>query len=243
MRLNRVINRTTGKTLIVPFDHGTSAGVLNGLDDVENIVNMSVKGGADAIMLRPALMKNVVQADYGNLGIILCLTGRLDRGVDHVEYNTVDYAIQCGADCICAEFKLGSDGDLENSSLASLIAEKAHEKGMPVMMTIYAQKKFIQKFGDSAYGYACRVGEELGADIVKTSVPCDNKEIIKSCVDSVSIPLVLAGGSNVKNEVLYSNIENAISMGFAGAAVGRNVWGCKNGENVVSELKRIIHSK
>lgn len=240
VRLNRIMNKNTGKTLVIPFDHGSSAGILSGLEDVKKIVDISAEGGANAIMLRPGLMKEVAMANSRNLGIILCLTGRFDRGVDHVELNTVDYAIKCGADAICAEFKLGSDGDLENAHLASLIAERAHENGMPVVMTIYAQPDFVKRIGTSAFAYACRVGEELGADIVKTSIPCD-KEIIKSCTDNVKIPLIVAGGSNITEEQLLSNIEFSVSNGISGAAVGRNVWGSSNPVKLVHKLKEVIH--
>ncbi len=242
LRLNRIINKNTGRTLVIPFDHATSAGILPGLGDVKKIVDISAEAGADAIMLRPGLMKDVAMANSKNLGIILCLTGRLDRGVDHVELNTVEYAIKCGADSICAEFKMGSDGDLQNAHLASLIVEKAHENGMPVLMTIYAQPSFVEKFGSSAYAYTCRVGEELGADIVKTSIPCEEK-IIKSCIDNVRIPLIVAGGSNVTEEELISNIDFAVSKGISGAAVGRNVWGSPNSYDLVCKLRKVIHQE
>lgn len=240
LRFNRIINKNSGRTLVIPFDHATSAGVLPGLDNVRKIVEISAQAGADAIMLRPGLMKEVVKANNKNLGIILCLTGRLDRGVDHVELNTVEYAIKCGADAICAEFKMGSEGDLENAHMASFIAEKAHDNGIPVLMTIYAQPSFVEKFGKSAYAYACRVGEELGADIVKTSIPY-NEEILKMCVDSVRIPVIVAGGSNVDEEELVTNIGFAVSNGISGAAIGRNIWTSSNPYDLVCKLSEVIH--
>jgi DhnA family fructose-bisphosphate aldolase class Ia len=240
VRLRRIINQKTGRTLIIPIDHGITIGPVNGLIDIRNTISSAAKAGADAIMLRPGLMKAVIETESKDLGIILCLTGRFDRGIDHVQLNSVEYAVKSGADAICAEFKLGSDGDLENAKIASEIAERAHEYGLPVLMTIYALPEYVKKMGPDAYSHACRIGEELGADIIKTSLPSE-PSIIEKCLNAVRIPIVVAGGGVVNQQQLFKNIKSAIDLGVSGAAIGRNVWANTNALEITQRLRTIIH--
>lgn len=242
LRMRRIFNKSTGRSLIIPLDHGITFGPIPGLIDVTRVITDAEKGGADAIMLRPGLINAVLEADATNLGIILCLTGRFDRGVDHVELNSVEYAAKCGADAVCVEFKLGSDGDLENARFASKLAETAHNLGLPVLMTIYALPEYVQKMGSFAYAHACRIGEELGADFIKTSLPSD-MNIVEECLKSVRVPLIVAGGNHYNSNELIDNVESMIEMGISGAAIGRNVWGNENPQQMIHKLSSVIHSK
>ena len=39
IRLERIMNRDTGRTVIVPMDHGVTVGPINGLIDMKTTVN------------------------------------------------------------------------------------------------------------------------------------------------------------------------------------------------------------
>jgi fructose-bisphosphate aldolase/2-amino-3,7-dideoxy-D-threo-hept-6-ulosonate synthase len=226
--------------LIIPFDHAAADGLLPGLLDPQKIVSDAAAGGADAVMLRPGLMDAVLEADASQLGLIFMLTGRLSRGVDHVALNTVEHAVRLGADAVCAEFKLGGPNDLENLKSVSAIAEAANRLGIPMMMTCYALAHQIEKVGINAYAQACRICEELGADLVKTALPAD-PDIISTCVQATRIPIILAGGSGSSSTALLAQVKQAIELGVSGAAIGRQAWGNENPIEAVKELKAIIH--
>jgi DhnA family fructose-bisphosphate aldolase class Ia len=131
----------------VPFDHAAADGLLPRLPNTRQILNDAAEAGADAVMLRPGLMDAVVETDTRSLGVILMLTGSLSRGLDHVLFNTVEHAVRGGADAVCAQFKSGSIGDLENVRIASSVAEAARQHSVPVPMTIYALKEYVEKGG------------------------------------------------------------------------------------------------
>ena len=46
IRLERIINRTNGRTIIVPMDHGVTIGAVEGLVDMRDTVNDMATGGA-----------------------------------------------------------------------------------------------------------------------------------------------------------------------------------------------------
>ena len=47
VRMERIINRETGRTVIVPMDHGVTVGPIAGLIDIRESVTMMVNGGAN----------------------------------------------------------------------------------------------------------------------------------------------------------------------------------------------------
>lgn len=242
LRLRRILHPKTGRTLIVPLDHAVASGILPGLADTRRILEDAAQGGADAVMIRPGLVDAVVDTDTRALGVILKLSGKLTRGMDHVLLNTVEHAVRSGADAVCAEFKLGSDGDLENVRMVSGVVEAARQYGLPVLMTTYVIGEHAKAVGPRAYAHACRICEELGADIVKTSMPLD-RDTIGLCLAAVRIPIVLAGGAGLAGEDVVAQVEAAVAMGIAGAAVGRQIWAADDPISVTRRLRAVIHGR
>jgi len=56
IRMERIINRNTGKTVIVPMDHGISVGPIDGLRDMKSIIQNVAEGGANAILEHKGLV-------------------------------------------------------------------------------------------------------------------------------------------------------------------------------------------
>ena len=50
IRIERIINRKTGKTVIVPMDHGVTVGPIKGLINMSKTVDRIADGGANAVV-------------------------------------------------------------------------------------------------------------------------------------------------------------------------------------------------
>ena len=50
IRLERIMNRNTKKTVIIPMDHGVTNGPIAGLIDMGQAVNLVAEGGANAVI-------------------------------------------------------------------------------------------------------------------------------------------------------------------------------------------------
>ena len=48
IRLERIIDRNSGKTVIIPMDHGVTVGPVDGLTDMRDAISKVVAGGANA---------------------------------------------------------------------------------------------------------------------------------------------------------------------------------------------------
>ena len=56
IRLERILNRETGRTVIVPMDHGVTVGPIDGLIDMKTTVDSVAMGGANAIVIHKGLV-------------------------------------------------------------------------------------------------------------------------------------------------------------------------------------------
>jgi DhnA family fructose-bisphosphate aldolase class Ia len=71
---------------------------------------------------------------------------------------------------------------------------------------------------------AARAAAELGAHVVKTSIPTPPAGIAAAA--GCGLPILLAGGEPAPDPEAYlAGIGEALAAGASGVAVGRNVWG------------------
>ena len=99
VRLERIVDRHTRKTVIVPFDHGMTVGPIPGLIQIPPAANLIAEGGANAAVVhRGAAMFG--HRGYGkDLGMILHLSASTALSPDSnrkVLVATVEDALQMG---------------------------------------------------------------------------------------------------------------------------------------------------
>ena len=75
IRLERIINRDTGKTIIVPMDHGVTVGPIKGLIDMKTIINKVATGGANAIVIHKGIVRAGHRGGGKDVGLIIHLSG------------------------------------------------------------------------------------------------------------------------------------------------------------------------
>ncbi|WP_221335344.1 MULTISPECIES: class I fructose-bisphosphate aldolase [Streptomyces] len=242
IRLRRLFSPDTGRSLIIPLDHAITMGPSGGLERPRSIIEAAVLGNADAVMLRPGMVGCLSGVGAEKLGVILALTGRLATGVDHVLLNSVEYAASQAADAVCGEFKFGSSGDLENARIIAQLAERAHMMGIPVLVTVYSRPEALDRLGSDAYAHACRIAEEIGADVIKTSLP-DDPAVIAQCVESTSVPIVVAGGPPDTSTDLEEFLRRAVNQGIGGAAIGRRAWAASKPVETIRGLAAAVHGE
>jgi DhnA family fructose-bisphosphate aldolase class Ia len=61
IRLDRILNRNTQRTVIIPLDHGVSIGPVAGLLDMKSIVNQVAEGGANAVVEHKASLDQGIE--------------------------------------------------------------------------------------------------------------------------------------------------------------------------------------
>ena len=245
IRLERIVGRNSGRTVIVPMDHGVTTGPIYGLIDMKRAVNAIADGGANAVLVH----KGIVIAGhrgYGkDIGLILHLSASTSLGPDplnKVMVATVEEAIRLGADAVSTHVNVGAETEAEMLEALGETALVCEEWGMPLLAMMYPRGAKVKNEHDVAVvKHVARVGAELGADIIKTNYTGDPdtfREVINGC----PVPVIIAGGpkANTDAEVLKM-VEEAISVGTAGVSIGRNVFQHKNPTDMTIAITKVVH--
>ena len=242
-RLGRIF-RTDGKTVIVPMDHGVSVGPIEGLGDVRKTVNHVAKGGADAILVHAGLAKTV---DTPELGLILHLSGatRLTNDPNwKTQVCTVKEAVRLGADATSVHINVGSEHEQDMLDNFSRILDECDDYSMPLLAMMYPRgPKIRDEHSYEVVSHAARLGFELGADIVQTNYTGD-VESFRNVVNSVRVPVVVAGGPKVDNvSECLRTVYESIKAGAAGVSIGRNVFQHQDPTIMTRALAEIVHNE
>ena len=240
-RLRRIFGND-GKTVIIPMDHGVTSGPIQGLVNMQSIIDKLVAGGADAVVLHKGIAKNV---DTKRLGLIIHVSASTKMGPDtnwKVRVCSVEEAIRLGCDAVSIHVNLGADH--ENEMLAELgkLADECDAWGIPLLAMMYPRGTRVGNEHDpQLVAHAARVGAELGADVVKTNYTGD-PESFRKVVEGCPVPVVIAGGPKVDSaRSLLEMVYQAIKAGCAGVSIGRNVFQHENPAAITKALVGIVH--
>ena len=90
---------------------------------------------------------------------------------------------------------------------------------------------------------AARIGAELGADIVKTNYT-GSPETFREVVDGCPVPVVIAGGPRMDSpRDVLEMLHDSISVGAAGASIGRNVFQAPDPTAMVRAMCEVVHGE
>ncbi len=246
IRMERIMNRETGKTVIVPMDHGVTIGPVSGLINLPETVNAVANGGANAFVAHKGVAEAGHRRKGKDVGLIIHLSASTRMAPDPTSKTlvcTVEEAIKLGADGVSVHVNLGA-GD-ERSMLNDLghVGKTAMEWGMPLLAMMYTRgPKVGNEYDVTLVKHAARVGAELGADLVKV-VYTGSVESFKEVVEGCFVPVVIAGGEKMDNdEDIVEMVKGAMAAGAAGVSIGRNVFQHKAPEKIVQRISQIVHN-
>lgn len=246
IRLERIINRNTRRTVIVPMDHGITVGPISGIVNMSDSVSEIVEGGANAIILHKGIVTRGHRKSGKDIGLIMHLSGSTNLSPDPNEkvlITTVEEAIVLGADAVSIHINLGAETESKMLKSFGKVSKECARWAMPLLAMMYTRGEKIKKENDvNVVKHAARVAAEMGADIVKVSYTGSQDtflEVIQGC----HIPVVIAGGEKLNSDKeLFQMVKNAIASGAAGVSIGRNAFQHKNPKLVVKSISKIVHN-
>ncbi len=236
-RLSRIFNPTTGKTVMLAFDHGFIMGPTSGLERIDlNIVPLIPY--ADCIMCARGILRSSVPPIFNKP---ICL--RSDAGttilteLNHNVMIDVEDAIRLNASAMALMLSIG-DKNTEAETIANFYqaADLGHRFGIPVMGVTAVGKDMAR---DARYfGLAARVCAENGANIVKTYyTEKDFEKVIAAC----PVPVVIAGGKKLPEAEALQLTYDAIAAGASGVDMGRNVFQSENPAAMIQAIGSVVH--
>jgi class I fructose-bisphosphate aldolase len=245
IRLERIINRNSRKTVIIPMDHGVTVGPIEGLADMRTAISNVVAGGANAILMHKGIVRAGHRGTGKDVGLIIHLSAGTSLSPDPNAKElvcTVEEAIKLGADAVSVHINLGAVTEKEMLMQLGHISERCFEWQMPLVAMMYTRgAKIKDEFDVNNVKLAARAGAELGADIVKV-VYTGSVKSFAEVVEGCPVPVVIAGGPKMNSDRdIFKMVEGALAAGAAGVSIGRNAFQHKNPTKMVKALSKMVH--
>jgi len=246
IRLDRIMDRSSGKTVIIPMDHGVTIGPIAGLIKMEETIHAVAIGGANAIVIHKGLIEAGQRRKGKDLGLIIHLSASTRMMSDpncKSIVSTVEEAIKLGADAVSIHVNLGADDEKSMLKDLGAVAKEAMEWGMPLLAMMYTRGPKVENEYDVKWvKHAARVGAELGADIIKVPYT-GSSETFREVVEGCFVPVVIAGGEKMGNDQdILEMVKGAMAAGGAGVSIGRNVFQHKDPTKIVHVISKIVHN-
>jgi len=245
IRLERIIDRNSRNTVIIPMDHGVTVGPIEGLANMRTTVAKVVAGGANAILMHKGMVRAGHRGTGKDVGLIIHLSAGTSISPDPNAKElvcSVEEAIKLGADAVSVHINLGAETDKEMLAQLGYVSERCLEWQMPLIAMIYTRgPKIKDEFDVKNVKHAARVGVELGADIVK--VPYTGSiESFTEVVQGCPVPVVIAGGPKMdSDEDIFKMVEGALQAGASGLSIGRNAFQHEKPDKIVQALSKMVH--
>jgi len=245
IRLERIINRNSRKTVIIPMDHGVTVGPIEGLADMREAISKVVAGGANAILMHKGMVRAGHRGTGKDVGLIIHLSAGTSISPDPNAKElvcTVEEAIKLGADAVSIHINLGAETDNQMLRQLGLVSRHCSQWQMPLVAMMYTRgHKIKDEYNVENVKLAARVGAELGADIVKvvfTGSVDSFAEVVQGC----PVPVVIAGGPKMdSDEHIFEMVEDALEAGAAGLSIGRNAFQHDKPDKMVEALSKMVH--
>lgn len=257
IRMGRVFNPQSHKSIIVAYSHGVLIGPRPGmltLAEMQKTVHAVCE--AEAVLISPGMVRLLEDAFIGKDRPSLFVHmdyESFDRPAlpyavgATVEMASIEDVVACGADGIMTYLFLGyDDPELEkleverNARLA-----RACERWGIVLMIEPRSARQAEHPEDNAtpdvMATYCRFSAEIGADIVKCIYP-GTTEALQAIVETCPVPVLVAGGSKASDaEQAYAKARSAVSAGAAGLVFGRNIYEAADPAGELARYREIVH--
>lgn len=235
-RMSRIFNPTTGRTVMLAFDHGYIMGPTSGLERLDLSIVPLIEY-ADSLMCTRGALRSVVPP-VSNKPICL----RYSAGTTVLtELNNecildIKDAIRLNASALAVMVSIGDT--YEGKTIENLVrtADFGYTYGIPTMGVTAVGKQMTR---DARYfSAATRICAENGATFVKTYyTEQDFGKVINAC----PVPIVIAGGKKLPEKDALDLCYRAINEGAAGVDMGRNVFQSESPIAMIRAVRSVVH--
>ena len=245
IRTERIFNRDTGRTIIVPLDHGVSVGPIEGIVDMRTTVTQIVNGGANAVLMHKGVVGCGHRGRGRDIGLVVHLSASTSLSPTPNAKSlvcSVEEALILGADAVSVHINLGDESEPAMLRDLGETAKAASAWGMPILAMMYGRgPKVANEFDPKIVAHCARVGVELGADVIKVPYTGDI-DSFAHVVESTCVPVVIAGGPKTPTtKAFLEMVRDSILAGGRGLSVGRNIFQHKNPTRLLHALNMVVH--
>ncbi|MDR2346482.1 MAG: 3-hydroxy-5-phosphonooxypentane-2,4-dione thiolase [Planctomycetaceae bacterium] len=236
-RLSQIFCAKSGRSVMLAFDHGYIMGPTSGLERMDLSIVPLIEY-ADCIMCTRGAIRSIVPPESKKP-----LSLRYSSGTTILtELNDecvidIDDAIRLNASLLAVMVAIG-DSKHEAVTIRNLAktVDLGIRYSIPTMGVTAVGKELVR---DARYlGMASRVCAENGAHVIKTYYCNENFEQV---VNSVPVPIVIAGGKKLPEKEALEMAYRAVNDGAAGVDMGRNIFQAENPIAMIKAVREVVH--
>ena len=236
-RLARIFDPTSGRTVMLAFDHGYFQGPTTGLERIDlSIVplipyadTLMLTRGALRTMIPPSTRAAIVLRASGGPSILKELSNE-EIAVD------IEDALRLNAAALAVQVFVGGEHETKSIHNLTRLVDAGNRYGVPVLAVTAVGKEMVR---DAKYfRLATRICAELGAHYVKTYYVEDGFETVTSCCP---VPIVIAGGKKLPELEALTMAANAVSRGASGVDMGRNIFQSEAPSAMLRAVRAVVH--
>jgi fructose-bisphosphate aldolase, class I len=245
VRWSRFAGPVSGRSLLVPIDHGLTLGPIDGLSGVADIGRWMRHPAIDGVVAHKGLVARLAGAGLlAGRGVMVHLNGATAIGEEpdtkHL-LTSVETAVRLGADGVSVQVNFAPDNHAHNLGVLGRVVDEAERYGLPVLAMVYpAGAVDDESVAMARHRHFLRIAFELGVDAVKTAPPA-HLEDIPLLLDGVDgLAVLFSGGCLTGDEALISLAKAVSTAGAGGLCVGRNVFQRQEPDGILTQLRDVL---
>ena len=231
-----------GRTFLAALDEVVPQGLTASSDQLDNELKWLVKSPIDGLVIHPGIANRFgpIFAQYkpwiAKLTTNSCMIqNRRRRAI----IGSVQQALKLGASGVAVNVFIGSAFEKEQFEFLAACVSEGDIWGMPVIAFLSPPPD--KQFNPEALAYICRVGAELGADVIKTNYPGKPQQF-KAVVDQALAPVIIEYAPFPETEQNTLDIvKGVIQAGGAGVNFGSRLINSPSKHKLAVEIAQLIH--
>jgi putative autoinducer-2 (AI-2) aldolase len=236
-RLARIFNPTSGRTVMLAFDHGYFQGPTTGLERID--VNIRpLADYADVLMCTRGALRTSIPASNTKAIVLRCSAGQsilteLSNETINVE---IEDAIRLNACAMAAQVYIGAEYEHKSIVNVSKLIDTGLRYGIPTLAVtgVGAEMKRDQRY----FLLATRIAAEIGAHYVKSYY---FEPGFENVVAACPVPIVIAGGKKLPELDALDMAYRACQAGAAGVDMGRNIFQSDCPTGMIQAVNAVVH--
>jgi 3-hydroxy-5-phosphonooxypentane-2,4-dione thiolase len=237
-RLSRIFSPTSGRTVMLAFDHGYIMGPTSGLERMDLTITPLI-AHADCLMCTRGALRSIVPPS-SNKPVSLRYSAGTTVLTDLNDECILDIedALRLNASALAVMVAVGSKFEAKTIENLVRTADLGAKYGIPTLGVTAVGKELTR---DARYlSLACRVCAENGATFVKTYYcEADFEQVVATC----PVPIVIAGGKKLAEEQALELAHQAVQQGAAGVDMGRNVFQAADPVAMIQAVRAVVHDQ
>jgi len=238
-----------GRALFLAYDHGLEHGPTDFDDesvDPGEILKIADSGFFTGFICQKGIAEKYYDKEKNKVPLIVKLNGKTKLLPEEEPYSpqicSVEEAVSLSASAVGYTVYVGSEHESKMISEFSQIEKETDKAGIPLIGWMYPRGRAVvgREKTKEILSYAARIGLEIGAEMIKIPYTGD-KESFKWVVESAGKTKVVVLGGERKDETkFFKMVEDILSVGAIGLAVGRNIWQAEEPLKISKKLNEII---